>query len=141
MVSRARLIVIPLAAACATAALAACSSGSSGGSSASPTTPAATSASPTSAEPTPSPTTEGAPCTSEALQATLPSGSTIVSFECASVTDQQWAGGKATAPGGEVVWFAKADAPSTTWQAVEPDEICGTASAGLPPKILALCPS
>lgn len=140
MVLRPRLIAVPLAAACAVG-LAACSSGSSGGSSPTPTTPAPTSASATSAEPTQSPSTEGAPCTEEALQAALPAGSTIVSFECASVTDQQWAGGKATAPGGEVVWFAKADAPSTTWEAVEPDEICGTASAGLPPKILALCPS
>jgi hypothetical protein len=116
---------------------------SSGGSAASSTaapqsSPATSSAAPTSATPT-SAAPSGAPCTEEALQSVVPEGSTVESFVCDSVTDQQWAAGKASAPGGSAVFFAKADAPSTTWEAVQPEEICGTASAGLPPKILAFC--
>lgn len=138
-VSRVRALSVPAVLAAGVLALAACSSGSSGGSSATPTSaaPTSASASPTSA----SPAASGAPCTAEALQAVVPQGSEITDFVCESIPDQQWAAGTATAPGGEAPFFAKADAPATEWTTVPAEEICGTASAGLPEKILDYCPS
>ena len=140
-VSRARALSVPVALAAGVLALAACSSGSSGGSSATPTSAAPTSASASASPTSASPAASGAPCTAEALQATVPQGSEVTDFVCESIPDQQWAAGTATAPGGEVPFFAKADAPATEWTTVPAEEICGTASAGLPEKILGYCPS
>lgn len=93
-------------------------------------------ASPT-ATPTASPTSTGGACTAAALQASLPSGAKLQSFTCANVGGTRWAAGQYMT-GPEVAnFFAKSEGGS--WTSVSADEICGTASAGLPQKILDYC--
>lgn len=89
------------------------------------------------ATPTVSPTSTGGACTSAALQASLPSGAKLQSFTCANVGGTRWAAGQYMT-GPEVAnFFAKSEGGS--WTSVSADEICGTASAGLPQKILDYC--
>lgn len=119
------------------AALAGCS-GSTSDTAASPTASTA----PTSAAPSPSPTqTTASPststdlCSEEAILAALPQGSEMSRFDCADVAGVQWAAAEVQ-PGPTVFFLQDADG---TWDVSTSDEICGTASAGLPPKLLDYC--
>ncbi len=109
--------------------LPACSSGSSTGGT---STPAATSAAPTTAAPT-----QASGCTAESLLAVLPEGATIVRFDCESVAGKEWAAVEVEP--GPTVFFLQQQ--GSTWDVSTSDEICGTASAGLPPKLLDYCSS
>lgn len=122
-----RLPLLAVGAATLALALGACSSGTSTDST---TTPAATSAAPTSAAPT-----EGAGCTAESLLAVLPEGATMVRFDCESVSGTEWAAVEVQP--GPTVFFLQQQ--GDTWDVSTSDEICGTASAGLPPKLLDYC--
>ncbi len=102
------------------------------------TTTASPTMSPTMS-PTASPTVApiGAPCTSAALTEVLPSGAQLQSFVCASTGAERWAAGQYTSGPSVENFFAKAE--GGTWKSVNSEEICGTASAGLPQKILDYC--
>lgn len=91
-------------------------------------------ASPTSS---PSPTSTTAPCTATALSASLPSDAKLQSFVCVNVAAERWAAGQYMSGPSVQNFFAKAD--GSTWNSVSKDEVCGTASAGLPPKLLDYC--
>ncbi|MFN8125313.1 MAG: peptidoglycan-binding domain-containing protein [Candidatus Nanopelagicales bacterium] len=91
-------------------------------------------ASPTS---TPSPTSTTAPCTATALAASLPSDAQLQSFVCVNVAAERWAAGQYMSGPSVQNFFAKAD--GSTWKSVSKDQVCGTASAGLPPKLLDYC--
>ncbi len=91
-------------------------------------------ASPTS---TPSPTSVSAACTATALSAALPSGAKLQSFVCTNVAAERWAAGQYMSGPAVENFFAKAD--GNAWKSVSKDEVCGTASAGLPPKLLDYC--
>lgn len=98
---------------------------------------ATTSPTATPTSPTASPTSAGGACTATALQASLPSGAQLQSFTCANVGGTRWAAGQYMS-GPEVAnFFAKSEGGS--WTSVSSDEICGTASAGLPQKLLDYC--
>lgn len=122
-------------AAFATAGMAACSSSSTPSNSASPTT--------SSASPTPSPTTSspepvvGATCTAQSIQSALPEGASVKAFKCGSTGDGQIAG-VSYGPGNNII-FLKTTGIGGPWEVVNKNTICGTASAGLPPAVLAFC--
>ena len=91
--------------------------------------------------PSSNPTTESksahtkADCSSEAILSALPSGATMEKFDCAKVGDTEWAAAQVN-PGDTVFflqWSGKA------WNAEDSDSVCGTASAGLPEKLLSYC--
>ncbi|MFN8169292.1 MAG: hypothetical protein U0S36_10965 [Candidatus Nanopelagicales bacterium] len=107
--------------------LSACSSSSSSSATTSPS-------SSTSASTSGSPSTN---CTAEALLAAVPAGATLDKFECADVAGTEWAALKVNP--GPTVFFLKWS--GSAWQAETSDSVCGTASAGLPPKLLAFCPT
>jgi hypothetical protein len=93
----------------------------------------------TDSAPTPSPTVApaAATCTSKALLAALPGGADMEKFDCASSGGQDWAAARVD-PGNTVFflqWEGKA------WQAEKSDDVCGTASAGLPAQLLTYCAS
>ncbi|MCB0921224.1 MAG: hypothetical protein KDC08_05345 [Actinobacteria bacterium] len=118
------------------AALAACSGSSSSDTSPAETTPAASpTASPTqtAALPTTSPT--DSLCTEEAILAAIPEGSEMVKYNCADVSGTQWAAVEVNP--GPTVFFLQAS--GDTWDVSTSDEVCGTASAGLPPELLDYC--
>ncbi len=120
------------------AALAGCS-GSSSSSDATPTQTAAspvTSPTPTETEasPTVSPTTSDL-CTEEAILAAIPEGSEMVKFTCSDVDGTQWAA--AEVQPGPTVFFLQDN--GGTWDVSTSDEVCGTASAGLPEALLDYC--
>lgn len=106
-------------------ALTGCSSG---------TSTSAQSPSPSPSAPTASPTETGR-CSSEAILAVLPEGATMVRFDCESVEGTQWAA--AEVEPGPTVFFLQES--GDTWNVSTSDEVCGTASAGLPPKLLDYC--
>lgn len=108
----------------AVAALAGCSSSSS-----------SPSASPT---PTASPTTTSTAglCTDQAVLAVLPSGAKMVSLTCKEASGTLYAAVKVD-PGPTVFFLQAQDGKWGTPE--EADDVCGTASAGLPPEILAYC--
>lgn len=56
-------------------------------------------------------------------------------FECATVGDEYWAAVKVNP--GPTVFFLKWGGSS--WTTMTSDEVCGTASAGLPQNLLAFC--
>ncbi len=121
---------------------AACSSGSSTSASTSPSPSTMTESpiitptpEPTSAEPTGTAKPVGAACTSKGLLAGLPKGATMVKFNCANVGDESWAAVRVNP--GPTVYFEKA--VGNKWTVLTKGEVCGTASAGLPPSILAYC--
>ena len=131
---------VALVAGLSIAALAGCSSSSS--TSESTPTPTQTAASPvaspapteTETTPTASPTT-GDLCTEEAILAAIPEGSEMVKFNCADVSGTQWAAVEVQP--GPTVFFLQAS--GDTWDVSTSDEVCGTASAGLPPELLDYC--
>jgi Putative peptidoglycan binding domain len=96
------------------------------------------SASPTTtATPTPTPTSDKAACTAAAIQASLKSGEKLLSYLCADVAAERWAAGQQSAGPDVANFFMKAT--GGTWELVPNDEVCGTASAGLPQEILDYC--
>ncbi len=100
------------------------------------TSSASPSASPsTSSSPTVTPV--GAPCTAAAIQASLPSGAQLQSFVCVNVSAERWAAGQYMSGPAVENFFAKAS--DGTWNSISKDEVCGTASAGLPEKLLDYC--
>jgi hypothetical protein len=123
------------------AALTGCSSSSSS-SETSPTptetvaspTPTETAASPTPTETTASPTS-GSLCSEEAIMAAIPEGSEMVKYNCANVSGTEWAAVEVQP--GPTVFFLQAS--GDTWDVSTSDEVCGTASAGLPPELLDYC--
>ena len=117
----------------AVAALGACSSGNS--SSSSSTSASATGSSSSSSTATSNPTNSGASCTSESLLSALPNGAKMVSFHCGSTGNGQIAGVKVN-PGPTVFFLETKDGK---WVVINSDRVCGTASAGLPPAVLAYC--
>ena len=108
--------------------MAACSSSSSS----TEASPAASSAQPATASPT-----AGDACTAEAILASVPQGATMVRFDCETVEGTLWAA--AEVEPGPTVFFLQEQ--NGTWDVSTSDEVCGTASAGLPPKLLAYCTS
>ena len=99
------------------------------------TTPTACpTASPTT---TPSPTSTTAPCTGQAISAALKSGEQLQSFICVNVAAERWAAGQAMNGPAVENFFLKAE--GSQWVRVPNDEVCGGASAGLPPKLLDYC--
>lgn len=116
----------------AVGALGACSSSSSDN--------ASPSASPTTSSPSPTETNQvGATCDENSLQSVVPQGANIDRFACGGDGDGQVAAVKYS-PGTNVV-FAKTTGVGGNWEIVNKDTICGTASAGLPAKLLAFCNS
>lgn len=78
-----------------------------------------------------------AECTTDSILAALPDGSTMVKFDCADVGGTQWAAAKVD-PGPTVFFLQE---KNSTWDVSMSDEVCGTASAGLPEKLLKYCSS
>lgn len=114
--------------------LAACSGSSSDNASAS------ASATTASASPTQSPSEThpvGATCDESSLSSVVPSGATINTFKCGSTGDGQIAAVE-YGPGTNII-FAKATGVGGSWEIINKNEICGTASAGLPASVLAFC--
>ena len=116
------------------AALSGCSNSSSD-SAASPSAAAPTSAAPMPTQTTASPSATSDLCSEDAILAAIPEGSEMVRFDCADVAGTQWAATEVNP--GPTVFFLK-DAGGT-WDVSTSDKICGTASAGLPPKLLDYC--
>ncbi|MDP4014990.1 MAG: peptidoglycan-binding domain-containing protein [Candidatus Nanopelagicales bacterium] len=87
------------------------------------------------AKPSPSPTASpaAATCTATSINTVLKKNETLVSYSCA----EGWAGIKAEKDGAGKVFFAQVE--NDKWVRVPKGEICGTASAGLPPSILDYC--
>lgn len=110
-------------------ALGACSGSSDSSSSSSPT-PTQSSATATSTA-----TSSGASCTAESLQSVLPNGAKVTSFNCSGTGGGEIAAVRFNP--GPTVQFLKLR--NGTWEPINADEICGTASAGLDPKVLAYC--
>ncbi|MCH9719485.1 MAG: peptidoglycan-binding protein [Actinomycetia bacterium] len=95
-------------------------------------------ASPTTT-PTPTKSPAGKPrCNATALGAALDADESVVAYQCEDLGDgERWAGGTARDSGGvEYPFFAKSK--GSQWERVSPDEVCGTADAGLGP-ILDYC--
>lgn len=138
MRTRRSMPAVILIAGLSVAALAGCS-GSSSSSEASPTQTAESPVtSPTPAETTASPTsspTSGSLCTEEAIMAAIPEGSEMVKYNCANVAGTEWAAVEVQP--GPTVFFLQAN--GDTWDVSTSDEVCGTASAGLPPELLDYC--
>jgi hypothetical protein len=76
-----------------------------------------------------------AECTSEQILAALPGGATMKKFDCAKVGDTEWAAAQVNP--GNTVFFLQWN--GTAWDAEDSDSVCGTASAGLPEKLLSYC--
>lgn len=122
-----RILLAAGAATALTFAMTACSSGSS-------SSEGTSSPQPTSAEPTVSPTTSDL-CTDTAILGALPQDASLVRFDCADVGGTEWAAAEVNP--GPTVFFLQAN--NGTWDVSTSDEVCGTASAGLPPKLLDYC--
>ena len=88
--------------------------------------------SPAAATPT-TPVTQA--CTAEAILAALPAGATMEKFTCADVSGKLWAAARVDP--GNTVFFLQWN--GTAWNAEDSDSVCGTASAGLPQKLLDYC--
>ena len=90
----------------------------------------------TTPTPTTSPTKEPS-CNASTLGSILDADESLIAFSCEDLTDERWAGGTVRDGGGtEYAFFAKSQGKE--WQRVAPDDVCGTASAGLGP-ILDYC--
>lgn len=123
----------------AVASLAGCSSGSS--SDAASSTPAETSPAASSSAPSESPsgdasaTTSQPACDETAILAALPESSKMIKYTCNTAGVEYWAA--AEVDPGPTVFFLKWT--GDTWDPMMSDDVCGTASAGLPEDILAYC--
>lgn len=131
-----RLLALAAGATIAAAALAGCSSSTepevTTSPTVAPTSQAPTTAAPTTAAPTSTPTEL---CSEQSLLAALPEGSEMVKFNCASVSGTQWAAVEVNP--GPTVFFLQDN--GGTWDVSTSEEVCGTASAGLPPELLDYC--
>lgn len=85
--------------------------------------------------PAPSPSPVAAPCSSRALLAALPGGATMKEFDCANAGGEEWAAARVD-PGNTVFFLQRS---GTKWNAVTSSDVCGTASAGVPAKLLSYC--
>lgn len=88
--------------------------------------------------PTESPTstaTTSSLCSESAILGALPESAEMVSYTCADVSGTEWAAAKVNP--GPTVFFLQAS--GDTWDVSTSDEICGTASAGLPSELLDYC--
>ena len=74
-------------------------------------------------------------CSSDAILSALPGGATMQKFDCAKVGDTEWAA--ALTNPGNTVFFLRWN--GNTWEPDDSDSVCGTASAGLPDKLLTYC--
>ena len=86
-----------------------------------------------SSSPTSSPTSSL--CSESAILDAIPEGSEMVRYDCAEVGDELWAATEVKP--GPTVFFLKAN--NDQWDVMTEDEVCGTASAGLPDSILDYC--
>jgi len=124
----------------ATLVMAGCSSSSDTAASASPTVEPTTATASASASASASPTNTGgggggAECNSASIGAAIPEGATVKKFDCSSTGNGQIAG-VVYGPGTSVLFL---QAKGGTWEVISSDSICGGASAGLSPKLLAYC--
>lgn len=117
----------------ATLVMAGCSSSTDTATSASPT-PAPTSAS-ASASPTNTGGGGGAECTSASIGAAIPQDATVKKFDCSGTGGGQIAAVQ-YGPGTTVLFL---EAKGGKWEVISSDSVCGGASAGLSPKVLAYC--
>ena len=85
--------------------------------------------------PTTSPTSSGVSCTASSILGALPSGATMVRYHCANVAGTQWAAARVNP--GPTTYFLKSSGSS--WNVITKDQVCGTASSGLPESLLAYC--
>lgn len=94
---------------------------------------------PASSNPTHSPSASPAKavCSKTAIQSVLPKGETLTEYKCADAGVEYWAAGLATKSGQNVNFFLKSE--KGKWTTIPSGEVCGTASAGLPPEILGFC--
>ncbi len=76
-----------------------------------------------------------ADCSTESILKALPAGSTMVKYQCADAAGVTWAA--AAVNPGPTVFFLQLK--NGSWSAQTADEVCGTASAGLPPAIVDFC--
>ena len=76
-----------------------------------------------------------ADCSPDAILRALPDSATMIKFECARAGDTDWAAAQVNP--GTTVFFLQWN--GTTWDAEDSDSVCGTASAGLPERLLAYC--
>lgn len=124
------------AATIATAALTGCSGSTTSEPTTSPTVAPTTQAPTTTAPTSPTPTsTSSETCSEQSILSALPEGSEMVRFDCADVSGTTWAA--AEVKPGPTVFFLQDNAG--TWDVSTSDEVCGTASAGLPQKLLDYC--
>lgn len=131
-----RGVLLTAAAGTAVAGIAACSSNNS---SSNASASASTSASTSSASPTSTGTTSPTSCTISALSTAVPGGGTVIKYACGNTGSKEIAAVKYN-PGGKTVWmYVNKD----QWQADDSiaNQVCGTASAGLPQALLDMCPS
>ena len=122
--NRLRLGVTVVGSIAAVAALGACSGSSDSSSSSSPTQSQSASGS-----------SSGASCTSESLSGALPNSAQITSFNCSGTGGGEIAAVRFNP--GPTVQFLKLQ--NGKWEVINADQVCGTASAGLDPKVLAYC--
>jgi hypothetical protein len=111
--------------------LAACSAPSGGGttggsSSSSPGSPSSSSSSGSGTR---------SDCSAATILAALPTGATMEQYDCARAGDTEWAAARVEP--GNTVFFLQRKAGA--WDAMTGDDVCGTASAGLPEDLLAYC--
>lgn len=121
----------------ALAGLTGCSSDST--SDAASSAPAQTSAAAESSAPAESPSGDASAsvpaCDETAILAALPESSKMIKYTCNSAGVEFWAA--AEVDPGPTVFFLKWT--GDTWDPMISDDVCGTASAGLPEDILAYC--
>lgn len=89
------------------------------------------------ATPTASPVV--ASCTGTSIQSALGGGTTVLQYNCATVSGDQWAAGQFQPAGDAPETFFLQAMPGSTWTRVDVGDVCGAASAGLPNKILRWC--
>lgn len=130
-------IALPVAFAATALIIAGCSSSSddNGGESPEPTATVTETEKPTASPTSTGGSTTSALCSEEAILNALPESSEMVSYTCADVAGTEWAAAKVNP--GPTVFFLQAN--GNTWDVSTSDEVCGTASAGLPPSLLDYC--
>lgn len=135
MVKHSRLVLASVTAVAAATFIAGCGANSSGDPNAS--TPATGTA---SGSPASSPTGGSAgpaTCTLASVKKAIPTDVRVLKFQCTKVGDDNWA--VVTTNPGPTVFFL--DDKSGSWTAHTAEQVCGTASAGLPAEILNYCPA
>lgn len=93
--------------------------------------------SPTGSAVAASSTRPGSDCTKANLLHSLPNGSTIKKYACATAGKEKWAA--VLLNQGPTLYLERYVPKGKHWNVYMAEEICGTASAGLPAKILNFC--